>query len=33
VMISKGQHKEGLEKLRLGQGAMFFDIDNGVVIQ
>jgi len=33
VMISKGQHKEGLEKLRLAQGAMFFDIDNGVVIQ
>jgi hypothetical protein len=33
VMISKGQHKEGLEKLRLNQGALFFDIDNGVAIQ
>jgi len=33
VLMLKGQHKEGLEQLRLGNGAIIFEIDNWVVIQ
>ena len=32
VLMKKGQHKEGLEKLRVGNGSIRFDIDNGVTI-
>ena len=33
VMMLKGQHKEGLDQIRQYNGAIFFDIDNWVVIQ
>jgi Flp pilus assembly protein TadD len=33
VLLLKGQHQEGLEQLRLGNGAIIFDIDNWVFIQ
>jgi len=33
VLMLKGQHKEGLEQLRLGNGVIIFEIDNWLVIQ
>jgi len=33
VLMLNGQHKEGLDQLRLGNGAIIFDIDSMVVIQ
>jgi Flp pilus assembly protein TadD len=33
VLMKKGQHKEGLANLRRGNGAIFFNFENGVTIQ
>ncbi|MCS5649984.1 MAG: hypothetical protein NZ820_11690, partial [Dehalococcoidia bacterium] len=33
VLLEKGQHKEGLANLRRGNGAIFFNFENGVTIQ
>ena len=33
VLMLKGQHKEGLKKIRLGNGAIIFDINNWSIIR
>ncbi|MDC0222216.1 tetratricopeptide repeat protein [Gammaproteobacteria bacterium] len=33
VLLRKGKHKEGIKKLREGNGSIFFDIDNGITVQ
>ena len=33
VLLKKGQHKEGLANLRKGNGAIFFNFENGITIQ
>ena len=33
VLMLKGQHKEGLRQIRLGNGSIVFDINNWAIIQ
>jgi tetratricopeptide (TPR) repeat protein len=33
VLMIKGQHKQGLKNLRIGNGSIFFDVNNGVTIK
>tara|TARA_B100000686_G_C16275006_1_gene705945 strand:- start:255 stop:650 length:396 start_codon:yes stop_codon:yes gene_type:complete len=33
VLMLKGKHKEGLDQIRLGNGAIIFDHDNWLVIE
>mgnify|MGYP001231191299 CR=1 FL=1 len=33
VLLRKGKHKEGIGMLRIGDGSIFFDTNNGVTIQ
>lgn len=32
VLLSKGKHKEGIDQLRIGNGSIFFDIDDWVIL-
>ena len=32
ILMLKGRHKEGIDQLRLGHGAIIFDIDNWAII-
>ena len=32
VLMKKGEHKKGLDKLRIGDGVILFNIENGLSI-